>query len=94
MAPFGTGNPKPVFLFKGVVPSAIRRFGKAQEHVELTFKKSSGARLPAISFFGASSEWAKRAQANKPLDLVANLENSMYRGRAELRLRVVDVIVG
>ena len=37
LAPFGTGNPKPVFIFKKVAPTDIRLFGKGNEHVELMF---------------------------------------------------------
>jgi single-stranded-DNA-specific exonuclease len=93
LAPFGTGNPKPVFLFKKVSPESVRRFGKGNEHIELTFKKKNGVKIPAISFFGVENEWAKNVEANKPVDLVASVEKSMFRGRAELRLRVVDVVI-
>jgi single-stranded-DNA-specific exonuclease len=93
LAPFGIGNPKPVFLFKKVSPVAVRTFGKGNEHVELTFKKSNGVKIPAISFFGIENEWAKKVEANKPVDLIASVEKSMFRGRAELRLRVVDVVI-
>jgi single-stranded-DNA-specific exonuclease len=92
LAPFGTGNPKPIFLFKNVSPTTVRTFGKGNEHVELIFKKVNGDKIPAISFFGVENEWAKNTQADKPVDLVASMEKSMFRGRPELRLRVVDVI--
>ena len=92
LAPFGTGNPKPVFLFKKVLPVAVRTFGKGNEHIELTFKKKNGVKIPAISFFGVENAWAKKVEANKPIDLIASIEKSMFRGRAELRLRVVDVV--
>ena len=93
LAPFGTGNPKPIFLFRNVRPESVRQFGKANDHVELIFKNSRGGKIPAISFFGVSNEWAKSVQPNVPVDLVASLEKSMFRGRAELRLRVIDVIL-
>jgi single-stranded-DNA-specific exonuclease len=93
LAPFGFGNPKPVFLFRKVAPILVKKFGKGSEHIELTFKKSNGVKIPAISFFGVENDWAKKVEANKPVDLIASIEKSMFRGRAELRLRVVDVIV-
>ena len=93
LAPFGTGNPKPVFLFKKVAPVSVRRFGKGNEHIELVFKKKNGVKIPAISFFGVENEWAKKVEANKPIDLIASVEKSMFRGRTELRLRVVDVVI-
>jgi single-stranded-DNA-specific exonuclease len=92
LAPFGVGNPKPVFLFKKITPSAVKRFGKGNEHLELVFNKSNGQKIPAISFFGVENDWAKTIQIGQPIDLVASVEKSMFRGRAELRLRVVDVI--
>lgn len=91
LAPFGIGNAKPVFLFRNVAPSAIRRFGKGNEHLELTFKKPTGEKVSAISFFGVENEWAKALQANKPIDLVASMEKSVFRNEPELRLRVADV---
>ncbi len=91
LAPFGIGNSRPVFIFKKIVPTSVRKFGKAQDHVELVFKKSNGSTVSAISFFGATNDWAKNMEVNKPIDLVASVEKSMFRGRAELRLRVVDV---
>jgi hypothetical protein len=71
----------------------VRVFGKTNNHVELVFKKSDGVKIPAISFFGAEEKWAKVIRANKPVDLVASIEKSMYRNAAELRLRIIDVFV-
>jgi single-stranded-DNA-specific exonuclease len=92
LAPFGTGNAKPVFLFRKIMPANIRIFGKGNEHIELIFQKKSGEKVSAISFFGINNPWAKTVQINKPIDLIASVEKSMFRGRAELRLRVVDVV--
>ena len=93
LAPFGKGNPKPVFLFKNIVPTSIRRFGKGNNHVELVFKKQNEKKITAISFFGAESEWMKNIEVNKAIDIVASLEKSMFMNRVELRLRVVEVIM-
>lgn len=92
LAPFGVGNRKPVFLFRSVSPSAVRLFGKGNEHVELIFSKKNGVKIPAISFFGAVNEWAKAVVPGKTVDLVASIEKSMFRNRQEIRLRVIDVI--
>ncbi len=92
LAPFGVGNPKPTFLFRNVSPASVRKFGKGNEHIEIIFNKENGAKVPAISFFGVTNEWASRIEPMKPIDLVASLENSTFRGRSELRLRVADVL--
>lgn len=92
LSPFGTGNPKPKFLFRGVKPLSVRRFGKGEDHIEFIFQKNLGSKLSAIAFFGAASPWAERALAGDTMDLVASVEKSFFRGRPELRLRVEDVI--
>ena len=92
LAPFGTGNRKPKFLFKRIMPENVRTFGKGNDHIEITFKNKRGAKIPAISFFAAASEWAKKVEMNKPIDLIASVEKSMFRGRPELRLRIEEVI--
>jgi len=91
LSPFGVGNPKPAFLFRNVVPVEIRIFGKANDHVELVFRKARGEKISAIAFFAAASDWAEKISANKKIDLVASVEKSMFRGRSEIRLRVIDV---
>ncbi len=95
LSPFGIGNPKPLFIFKKVQPTSVRTFGKGNDHVELVFKKSGGTPVSAISFFGGDNEWAKKllVEKNCEVDLIASIEKSMFRGRKELRLRVVDVVV-
>ena len=93
LAPFGIGNPKPVFLFRNAVPQSVRIFGKGYDHIEIIFKKSGGQKIPAISFFGAGESWTKLISIGKPVDLIASVEKSMFKGRPELRLRVVDVTI-
>ena len=100
LAPFGMDNPKPVFLFRKILPVSTKIFGKTKEHVEISFSKSNGQKIPAISFFGASEKWAKElidagmsGGSGKSVDLIASVEKSMFAGRTELRLRIVDVVI-
>ncbi len=92
LAPFGMDNPKPVFIFKKVAPAALKIFGKTKEHVEVSFAKSNGQKIPAISFFGANESWVKDFVPGKPIDLVASIEKSLFAGRTELRLRIIDML--
>ena len=79
-------------MFKKISPVAIKIFGKSKEHVEVSFAKSNGQKIPAISFFGAGEKWAQNIAVGKPLDLIASVEKSLFAGRTELRLRIVDVL--
>lgn len=93
LAPFGMGNPKPIFLFRKVTPVSVRKFGKTNNHLEVTFKKSNGYKLPAISFFNAEAPWVANWKEGQSIDLVASVEKSYFRGRPEVRLRVVEVLL-
>lgn len=86
-APFGIGNPKPIFLFEKVRIADVRMFGKERAHTELSFE---GSRVKAISFF--SEEKYKDITKGEVVDLIATMELSIFRGRRELRLRIADVI--
>lgn len=92
LAPFGIGNPKPVFMFRNVTPVSVRKFGKVSNHVELVFKQAKGLKVPAISFFGAENSWMDFTRADISVDMVASIEKSMFRNRPELRLRIIDII--
>jgi len=89
LAPFGQGNPKPVFLLEQVSVSKARNFGKEQNHLELSFSRSDGKPVKAISFF---YEGASVPEANARISLLASLEESSFGGRTELRLRIVDIL--
>ncbi|HEX7724796.1 MAG TPA: single-stranded-DNA-specific exonuclease RecJ [Candidatus Paceibacterota bacterium] len=92
LAPFGVGNRKPNFILKSVSPVSVRAFGKTNDHVELVFNRQRGPKLNAIAFFGATEDWAQQVKPGQKIDLIANIEKSMFRNRPEIRLRVVDVV--
>ena len=89
LAPFGQGNPKPLFLLEQVSVNKARHFGKEKNHLELSLSKSNGRLVKAISFF---YEGAPVPEANTLVTLLASLEESSFGGRNELRLRIVDIL--
>jgi single-stranded-DNA-specific exonuclease len=91
LAPFGAGNPKPLFAFAGVMPSAVEVFGKAREHLKLIFQTDKG-QLEAIAFFKAAESFTVVPTVGSPLTLLAHIETSFFMGRAQTRLRIVDII--
>lgn len=92
LAPFGVGNPKPLFLFKGVTIDQVSHFGKEKNHLRLTFKNSRGAPVEAIGFFMTVASFNDIDLENgKTIDLFAYIEKSVFRGRPELRLRIERV---
>lgn len=91
LAPFGMGNPKPLYAFEGAVPEEVSVFGKSKEHTKLTFNTGGLAR-EAIAFFRLPEEFPKTPVAGKPCTIYAHVEESFFMGRKQVRLRIVDIM--
>ncbi len=89
-APFGTGNPKPVFKLKNAEIKSVKNFGKTGDHLEIIFS-SSPRDVKAISFFSNADSFSVPVAPLSKVTLDAHLEKSYFRNRPELRLRVVDI---
>ena len=91
MAPFGLGNPKPVFLFPNVTMVSSKLFGKEKNHLEVTFTDALGYETVGIAFFSTTESFTKRVVPDTNVDLVATIEKSYFAGRVTIRLRILDI---
>lgn len=91
LAPFGVGNPKPLFMFERIVIAESKEFGKEKNHLELRFRSNNGKPVSAISFFTPPALKSKLS-VGMTINLVATLEKSMFKNYPELRLRIVDIL--
>ncbi len=91
VAPFGVGNPKPLFAFTSVQPRKVEQFGKTKEHLKLLYETKNG-QLEAIAFFSNPDTFKVRPSEDTPHTLIAHAEQSFFMGRRQLRLRIVDII--
>ncbi len=100
MAPYGIANIRPAFIIKNIPINGIKEFGKDKNHLEISFKKSNGQIINAIGFFMNAEKFKKidEKAGRRPIkigdniDIVFNIEKSFFRGRVEIRLRILDVI--
>ncbi|OGI94028.1 single-stranded-DNA-specific exonuclease RecJ [Candidatus Nomurabacteria bacterium RIFCSPLOWO2_01_FULL_40_18] len=94
LAPFGFGNPTPVFLFPNVKIEKIKKFGKngSEEHLEIIFSDSNQNKAKAISFFSGVDSFKNTLSEGLAVNLLATFDLSRFRGREELRLRIEDII--
>jgi len=87
-APFGAGNPAPVFAAHGVCIAGRPRI-VGDGHVKLDLSQD-GTRLPAIGF-----RMADRLRAldvtRGPVDVAFQLQEDRWNGRVQLQARLVDV---
>lgn len=88
IAPFGTGNPKPVFRIPNAEIRSMRQFGKSQDHLEVQIEGN----VKAICFFSNHESFSCSLAPGARVSLEAHLEKSYFRGRPDLRLRIVDII--
>jgi single-stranded-DNA-specific exonuclease len=91
LAPFGTGNPKPTFLFENIEITDIKIFGKAKDHLELSFRDSRGRPVKAISFFKKPEDFGDRVKRGGKINLLATIEKSVFGYKKEIRLRIVEI---
>ncbi|MCW9054505.1 MAG: single-stranded-DNA-specific exonuclease RecJ [Candidatus Pacebacteria bacterium] len=90
LAPFGEGNPKPIFLFENVLIESVRRFGKTMNHLEVCLA-DNGRVIPAIAFFRTEESFEVDIAPGKNVNVVAHIERSTFGRSPELRLRIVDI---
>jgi single-stranded-DNA-specific exonuclease len=91
LAPYGEGNPKPLFRINDVMPSAVDIFGKTKNHTKLRFGVQSLVR-EAIAFFKTPDQFDCMPEVGKTYSLIAHVEDSYFMGRKQTRLRIVDIV--
>lgn len=93
LAPFGEGNPKPVFLFRDIYISGVTWFGKSSEHLKLSVATEFSDPIDAVAFY-AKRELGKRVEqlaASKRATLFASLERDQFSRKRVPRLRIVSL---
>ncbi|MDO8514533.1 MAG: single-stranded-DNA-specific exonuclease RecJ [bacterium] len=91
LAPFGAGNPKPVFLVRGAIVTGMQRFGKEKAHLELLLEcRESGVRCRAFDFFRSPEDSTHLPVQGEEAGVLATIARDSYRGG--LALRIVDVV--
>lgn len=91
LAPFGIGNPKPVFLFRNVEIVSVRLFGKQNEHLEIVGVDDSGASAKAIAFFTRHDSFGVPLQEGMRMQLFASIEYSTFGYKSEVRLKISTI---
>jgi single-stranded-DNA-specific exonuclease len=85
LAPFGRGNPAPVFLTRGAEVVDCQTMGGNGEHLRLKLKQG-GVIWNGVGFRMGSY----RAEISNNLDIVYNMEIDRWRGEERLRLNILD----
>jgi single-stranded-DNA-specific exonuclease len=93
LAPFGVGNPKPIFRISHVTILSIKSFGKEKNHVELTLAyDENDSSMRAFDFFRHPEDFSYTPIIGGQATVLATLERDTFRRPARLALRLVDVL--
>jgi len=85
LAPFGPGNPPPVFAVRNLSIVETRPIGRDHEHLRLVVQDRSGRQQAVLWWNGANLP-----QPEDRFDLACLIRASNYRGEPEIQLEWVD----
>lgn len=96
-APFGLGNPEPVFATPRVVVKEARVIGSDRKHLKLMIFQvdrhaelvSASSTFPAVAF--GMSELLPRLSPEKPVDIAYTLVVDEWNGNKRLELKIKDI---
>ncbi len=88
LAPFGFGNPEPVFSSRSVSFLQVRLIGAERKHLKLQVGQN-GQNLEAVAF-GMARYLAKINQAQK-LDIAYSIDLDNWNGNSRLQLKIKDI---
>lgn len=91
LAPFGMGNPKPVFRISRARVTGVKRFGKEKNHTEVSLiSPESYSAQRAFQFFKAPENFSHLPVQDDEVDVLATLERDTFRGG--VALRIIDIL--
>lgn len=88
LAPFGMGNPKPLFMIDKQAPVEMRQIGSQMNHLKLKFREGD-TDLDAIGF-GLGDLYEKMAPQSK-LSVVGELSINEWNGRSKPQVMMKDL---
>lgn len=90
LAPFGEGNPEPIFQLSELEVREARTVGKDAKHWKLTLGHGSlSATLDAVGWSMVSKHADLRA--GEQLSIVCQIEENSWNGRSSLQLKLLDL---
>ena len=92
LAPFGEGNPAPLFLLRQARISEIRSVGSNSNHLKLSLEKETEKgfkRFKAIGF--GLADFCDKIRLGDKIDVVFELIANEWNGTKELQLKIIDL---
>lgn len=87
LAPYGVGNPEPLFISRKVKIEGLRLVGRDNKHVKLQISQN-GKSFDAI-FFGGGDQ---NIMAADLVDIVYGIDQNEWKGNLRIELKIKDLI--
>ena len=91
LAPFGNGNPKPVFKLRNVRLSDVRYMGNEEQHVRFSVRDGY-RRFIGCVLFNRAADFREVLNDPSEHDLVGSLEVQLWQGQKRLQFIVENII--
>ena len=92
LEPFGTGNPEPTFLLKGL--KVIKASILNNKHVSLVLKSKTGFSIKSISFNSANNKVGEYLlNYKKDLNVLGQINENFWNNKNTLQLTIRDIVL-
>lgn len=89
LAPFGEGNPEPVFFMEHMKIAEIRTVGSDAKHIKLRLIAPTGTPFDAIGFSLAGT--IPDLRKGDVIDILCQLDENEWNGSVTLQLKLLDI---
>jgi len=91
-APFGEGNPAPLFLLREVKISEIKSVGANSCHLKLSLEKNIEKNIKRFKAIGFGlADFCDKISIGDKIDIVCELIANEWNGTKELQLKIIDL---
>jgi single-stranded-DNA-specific exonuclease len=89
LAPFGMGNPEPVFVSYNAKVKAMSLMGKDKNHLKIKLGQKEFETIDAIGF--GMGEFADNFKVGDNIDIAYTIDSNTWNGNTKLQLKLKDV---
>ncbi|MCI8609061.1 MAG: single-stranded-DNA-specific exonuclease RecJ [Firmicutes bacterium] len=90
LAPFGNGNPRPLFKLGDVTMEDVRYMGDSNQHMRFQARSRYGKRASCV-LFGNAQNYNGVVFSKHPVSLIGNLECQVWQGQERLQFLVEEI---
>ncbi|PIS40415.1 MAG: single-stranded-DNA-specific exonuclease RecJ [Candidatus Kerfeldbacteria bacterium CG08_land_8_20_14_0_20_43_14] len=88
--PFGEGNPKPLFVCRGMAITELQPVGKDKRHLRIVVNHQTAEPRKFIAF-GFGEVYGPMLTVGDKIDIVFSVDRNEWNGTRELQLKVIDL---